>query len=75
MPTPAKFVKSTIFGVPSLATASAIDDSDKVSGLQAAHFRCAARLRELELQFESKAAEIRAAFVREASESIGQEAE
>ncbi len=29
----------TIFGVPSLETARAIDDSDKAAGLQAAHFR------------------------------------
>ena len=31
--------KPTIFGVPSLETARAIDDSDKAASLQAAHYR------------------------------------
>jgi hypothetical protein len=75
MPTQTKLAESTIFGVPSLATAAAIDDSDKLSAFEAAHFRCSARMRELELQFEAKASEIRAAFVREASEIIGEAAE
>ena len=64
-----------LFGVPSIQTASRIDDSDKVSGLQAAHFRCSARMRELEIQFEVKAGEIRAAFVAECAEIIGEAAE
>lgn len=67
-----KSVAKQIFGVPSLETASRIDDSDKVSG--AARYRCAARMRELEEQFEIKASEIRKAFVAEAAEIIGQEA-
>jgi hypothetical protein len=54
-----------IFGVPSLETAGRIDDSDKVTAFEAAHYRCQARMRELEGQFETKASEIRAAFVAE----------
>jgi hypothetical protein len=72
MVTATKLTRSTIFGVPSLATASAIDDSDKVSAFEAAHFRCRARMSELEQQFEAKAGEIRAAFIAEASEIIGE---
>ena len=72
MGTQTRLTKSTnIFGVPSLATAAAIDDSDKLSAFEAAHFRCRARMAELEAQFEAKASEIRAAFVREASEIVG----
>ena len=67
-----KQISKQIFGVPSLQTAGRIDDSDKVSGLEAAHYRCRARMSELESQFEVKASEIRAAFVAEASEIIGQ---
>jgi hypothetical protein len=66
--------KSPIFGVPSRQTAGRIDDSDKVSAFEATHFRCRARMSELESQFEAKASEIRQAFVREASEIIGEEA-
>jgi hypothetical protein len=40
--------KPNLFGVPSLETARAIDDSDKAAGLQAAHYRLSARMRELE---------------------------
>jgi hypothetical protein len=53
------------FGVPSLATAEAIDNSDKVSALRAAHFRLTARMRELESQFEAKASELRNAYLNE----------
>ena len=60
--------KQQIFGVPSLAVASAIDDSDKVSAFQAAHYRLGSRMRELEQQFEVKASELRAAFVAECAE-------
>jgi hypothetical protein len=55
--------KQQIFGVPSIETASRIDDSDKVSAFQAAHYRLGSRMRELEQQFEVKASETRAAFV------------
>jgi hypothetical protein len=62
-----------IFGVPSLETVTRIDNSDKVAAFEAAHYRCAARMRELEQQFEVKASEIRAAFVAECAETVGQE--
>jgi hypothetical protein len=52
--------KPAIFGVPSLETARAIDDSDKAAGLQAAHYRMSARMHELETAFEQKASELRA---------------
>lgn len=45
MATQTRLAKSTIFGVPSLETATRIDDSDKVAGLEAARYRCSARLR------------------------------
>ena len=62
---------STIFGVPSLETARAIEDSDKAAGLQAAHYRLYPRMRELEQQFDAKASELRAAFVAACGEIIG----
>jgi hypothetical protein len=57
--------RADLFGVPSIQTAGRIDDSDKVAAFEAAHYRCNARMRELESQFEAKASEIRAAFVSE----------
>ncbi len=63
--------KPNLFGVPSLETARAIDDSDKAAGLQAAHYRLSARMRELEAQYDVKASELRAAFVSECPEIIG----
>jgi len=62
---------STIFGVPSLETARAIDDSDKAAGLQAAHYRLYPCMRELEQQFDAKASELRASFVAACGEIIG----
>ena len=70
----AKQLRTQMFGIPSLETAERIDDSDKVSAFEAAHYRCTSRMRELEQQFEAKASAIRAAFIAEASEIIGQEA-
>jgi hypothetical protein len=58
-------LQKSIFGMPSLEIARAIDDSDKCAAFEAAHFRLAARMRELELQFEQKAGELRAAFIVE----------
>jgi len=63
--------KSAIFGVPSLETARAIDDSDKVAAAQAAHYRLERRMAELEAQFEAKASELRAAFVAELTAICG----
>ena len=61
----------TIFGVPSLETARAIDDSDKAAGRQAAHYRLYPRMRELEQQFDAKASEPLAAFAAACGEIIG----
>jgi len=60
--------KSQLFGVPSLETATRIDDVDKVSAFQAAHYRLSARMRELEQSFEAKASELRASFLKEIAE-------
>jgi hypothetical protein len=57
--------------VPSLERAGGIDDADKVSAFEAAHYRCKNRMRELEQQFEVKASEIRSAFVAEVAEISG----
>jgi hypothetical protein len=54
-----------IFGMPSLETASRIDDSDATNAACAASYRFNARMRELEAQFEAKASELRAAFLAE----------
>jgi hypothetical protein len=62
--------KAPIFGVPSLATATAIDNEDAVCGLRAAHFRLSARMRELELTFEAKASELRQAFLNESAKIL-----
>ena len=58
-------LQKQIFGVPSLETAQRIDDVDMVEAMQAAHYRLCARMRELEMQFEVKASELRAAFLAE----------
>jgi hypothetical protein len=55
----------TTFGIPSLQTASRIDDSDATNAATAAAYRFNARMRELEAQFEQKASELRAAFLAE----------
>jgi hypothetical protein len=44
----AKQLIKQIFGVPSLETASRIDDADNVAKAEAAHYRLSARMRELE---------------------------
>jgi len=61
----AKQLTKPSFGVPSLETATRIDDSDAANAACAAHFRFTARMRELEGQFEAKASELRAAFLAE----------
>jgi hypothetical protein len=38
-----KHMAKTIFGVPSMAVAEAIDDSDKVAAFEAARYRCQAK--------------------------------
>jgi len=69
-----KALERSIFGVPSLETARAIDDSDKIDAIHAAHYRLSTRMRELEAQFEQKARELRTAFLREIAEVTGEDA-
>jgi hypothetical protein len=66
-----KALQKQIFGVPSLETAQRIDDVDRVEAMAAAHYRLCARMRELEVQFEAKASELRAAFLAEIHEIQG----
>jgi hypothetical protein len=68
-------VTKQIFGVPSIETTGRVDDSDKVAGLEAARYRCTARMRELEIMFEAKASEIRSEFVAECSAILAEAAE
>jgi hypothetical protein len=63
----AKALTKQTFGVPSLETATRIDDNDKTAALQAAGYRFTARMRELEAQFEGKASELRSAYLAEAA--------
>jgi hypothetical protein len=66
-----KQMTKQIFGVPTPETAGRVDDCDKTAALTAAHYRCQSRMRELEIIFESKASEVRAAFVSECSQFLG----
>jgi hypothetical protein len=66
--------KPELFGVPSVETATRIDDSDAANAACAAQYRYSARMRELEAQFEGKASEVRAAFLAELAEIRGDEA-
>jgi hypothetical protein len=61
----AKQLSRPVFGIPTLKTATRIDDSDATNAACAAHFRFQTRMRELEVQFEGKASELRAAFLAE----------
>jgi hypothetical protein len=62
--------KVPIFGVPSLETCTRIDNEDSVRALQTAHFRLSARMREMEMQFEAKASELRQAFLDESAKIL-----
>jgi hypothetical protein len=57
-----------VFGVPSAEVTDRIGASDKVAMARAANFRFECRMRELEAQFETKAAELRDAFLNELAE-------
>jgi hypothetical protein len=70
-----KHLTPKAFGVPSLETARRVDDHDKCSALHAAAFRYDARLMELEQQFATKAAELRAAYLSEVATIQSDEAE
>jgi hypothetical protein len=63
--------KPNLFGVPSLETASRIDDSDKTAAIEAATYRLSARMHELEAQYDTKASELRASFIAECGEILG----
>jgi hypothetical protein len=67
--------KQNLFGVPSLETAGRIDNSDIVNAVNAAHYRLAARMRQLECEFEVKAAELRQAFIDETNGILNGEAD
>jgi hypothetical protein len=67
----AKQLSKQVFGVLSLETAARIDASDICAGLGAAGYRFAARMRELEQQFEAKASELRQAYLAECEVAQG----
>jgi hypothetical protein len=62
--------KADRFGVPSLEISTRIANEDNVRALQAAHYRLSARMREIELQFEAKASELRQAFLDESAKIL-----
>ena len=62
--------KAERFGVPSLEVCTRIDNEDQVCRLRAIHFRLQERMRELETQFEAKAAELRQVFLTESLEIL-----
>ena len=66
-----KHLAKQAFGVPSVETADRIDASDKVSALHAAGYRYDARVREIELQFEAKIAELRQSYLDEVTDIHG----
>jgi hypothetical protein len=69
-----KAIQKQIFGVPSLETATRIDNSDATCAAQAANYRFQTRMRELEHQFEAKASEVRGAFLAELAGIQGESA-
>jgi hypothetical protein len=54
--------------------ATRVDNQDMVSAMHAAHYRLSARMRELECQFEVKAAELRQAFIDETNKILNGDA-
>jgi hypothetical protein len=66
-----QLAKQQTFGVPSLEVASRIEDSDMVAALEAANYRHTALMRELERQFETKASELRVAYLNECAAAQG----
>jgi hypothetical protein len=64
-----------VFGVPTLETATRIDDADRVARAQAEHYRLSARMRQLECEFEAKASELRAAYAASMAEIFASEEE
>jgi hypothetical protein len=57
--------KPNIFWAPSLETARKIDDEDTVQSIEAARYRFAASMTDLERCYDEQASRLRAAFVAE----------
>jgi hypothetical protein len=70
-----KAVAKQIFGMPSIETATRIDDSDAANAACAANYRFQSRMHELTAQFEQKASEVRAAYLAELAGVRGDEGE
>ncbi len=68
-------LREFLFCVFAREVATRIDDADKTTRFEAAHYRFSARMREIELQFEAKASELRAAFIAEVAKIGGPAAE
>ncbi|WGJ16130.1 hypothetical protein QEV83_07775 [Methylocapsa sp. D3K7] len=61
----AKQLIKQVFGVPSTAVIEATEAATTVNEIRSAGFRYEAKLRDLELQFEAKAGELRQAYLDE----------
>jgi len=62
--------KQSPFRLPSIEVTGRIDDSDKVSALNAAAYRFSERFRELEHQFQVKAAALRQEYLDECATAV-----
>jgi hypothetical protein len=60
-----KLTKPSIFWAPSLETARKIGDEDTVQSIEAARYRFAASMADLERCYDEQASGLRAAFVAE----------
>jgi hypothetical protein len=60
-----KQLTKKVFGVPSAEVIGATENAQTVNEIRTANFRYEAQLRELERQFEAKAAESRQAYIDE----------
>jgi hypothetical protein len=68
--------KPQIFWAPDLTTARKIDDGDTVTAIEAARYRFAASMADLERHYDAEASKLRAAFVEEVARLYqGSEAE
>ena len=57
--------KPQIFWAPDLSTARRIDDDDTIHAIEAARYRFAASMADLERSYDAEASKLRAAFVAE----------
>ena len=69
-----KLSKPQIFWAPSLETARKIDDDDTVMAIEAARYRFAASMADLERSYDEQASRLRAAFVAEVAQLYQSEA-